>query len=112
MLNFISGLIITVLSILGFVELIRIIVSLFMKNKATDSVLLIKADDIKDIEYTVKSRVSDSVWKKNLKYKKIYILLKSNSEKETVDICRRLQNDYEIVETLNIRTDDKLWNLV
>lgn len=100
----ILGIITTFLAVIGFIEILRSIVSGLYKTNATNSVTLIFPDSTTpaSIEYTLRSHAERVRWMKNPPSNKIICICDGlNSEAE--QICSLICSEYEFMKIMSMK---------
>lgn len=88
---------ITFFAVIGFIEAMRLLITLPLKNHNTKDILIILPES-KNIEYELRSYTSKIRWPGNLRPKKIYCI-SDNLTKEAKEICRLFCKDFDLIET-------------
>lgn len=99
----ILGIITIFLAVIGFIEIMRYIVSRLYKTENTESVMLIFPDNSTSgsIEYSLRSYAERIRWIKNHPVKKI-ICICDGLNAESEQICSLICSEYEFIETMTM----------
>ncbi len=98
--------IITVLAVIGFIEVMYFIISCFYKKNQSKSVLIIRPKS-SEIEYELRSYIAKLKSPTGLKPQKIYCI-EEYLTPEAIEIVTFFQKDYECIELTSLERIKKI----